>query len=50
MDNERITIKVNKKAANEAKQYCKQNHIIYEKWCSEAITEKLHKLKTEKTK
>jgi hypothetical protein len=45
MDNERITIKVNKKVAKQAKEHCATKHIIYEKWCSDALKEKLTKEK-----
>jgi len=42
-DKKRKTIKVEREVADKAKAYCTQNNIIYEKWCTEAIKEKLTK-------
>jgi hypothetical protein len=42
-DKKRKTIKIERTVADKAKAYCKQNHIIYEKWCTEAVQEKLNK-------
>ncbi len=46
MDKERKTIKVSRKVADKAKKHCDQNHIKFEKWCSDALIEKIEKEKT----